>query len=173
MIQPQDQNIEYAIADLAAASITFNNIAGKGGNFSKEAIDNQIELINEEVKELNDAFTANDAVELLDAVIDIYVVLTGLAQQLQSAGMLVGTAAELVAENNLSKFPKELMVAEATVVDYKTKGINTTIDFNHEHGVYVIKDTASKVRKPVTFKSVDLTECVPAGLIINGFIKEQ
>lgn len=173
MIKLQTENIVDAVAGLVQASLDFNELAGKGHNFSEEAIANQIKLINEEVLELNEAFKQNDVVEVLDAVLDTYVVLTGLFQQLHAAGVLPGTSARKVADNNLSKFPKELMVAQATVKAYEEKGVKTEIQFNPMKNVYVIKDMNSKVKKPITFQDVDLTDCVPAGLIINGFTKEQ
>lgn len=173
MIEVQTENIVDAVAKLTQASLDFNEIANKGDSFSEEAIANQIKLINEEVLEINEAFRQNDAVEVLDGVLDTYVVLTGLLQQLQAAGVLVGKAAELVAENNLSKFPKELMVAEASVKALEEKRVKCSIDFNSKYDVYCIKDTNSKVRKPIYFESVNLKECVPASLIIHGFTKEQ
>lgn len=162
-----------AIKNLVQESLEFNTIAGKGANFSKDAIHNQIRLINEETQELNDAFAQNDPVELLDAVIDIYIVLTGLAQQLESAGILIGDAAELVAANNLTKFTNSFSIADKTVNQLAKENITTSVTFNDNHGVYIIKDANSKIRKPIDFKSVDLVDCVPTYLLINRFQKEQ
>jgi hypothetical protein len=158
------------ITGLVHDSFLFNTIAGKADNFSKEAVEQQTRLILEEVNELVNALNTNDTVEVLDAAVDIQVVLSGLFQILHKAGFDVANACQLVAENNLSKFTDSLQVAELTVADLASKEIEAKIEYNAESQCYVIKDTNQKVRKPVDFKAVELTECVPKYLL-KGFTK--
>lgn len=168
-----NNKLTLAIAKLVQSSQLFNEMAGKDSNFSKDAIYNQIRLINEEVLEMNTAFSNNDSVELLDAVLDIMVVLTGLAQQLVAAGVDFDAAANMVAENNLSKFTKNVDVANKTVKELTKNGVICRVEFNEKHGMYLVKNSQEKICKPITFESVNLKECVPANLIIHGFTKEQ
>jgi hypothetical protein len=150
----------------------FNEIAGKSEDYSLEALKDQLKLIEEEVKELREALEANNPVETIDAVVDIQVVLSGMQQLLANAGIDVSLAGKLVTENNLSKFTPDVDVAYATVKSYKEKGIDCFIHHHEVSDLYVVKDTSNKVRKPVGFKAVDLTETVPVRLRKEGFKRE-
>lgn len=61
-------------------------------------------LIQEEVQELTDAFNADDKVEVLDAILDIIVVATGMAY---SAGFDIEGGWDEVIRSNMSKVDPE------------------------------------------------------------------
>ena len=84
-------------------------------------------LIQEEVQELTDAFNADDKVEVLDAILDIIVVATGMAY---SAGFDIEGGWDEVIRSNMSK------------VDPETGK--------------VLKRDDGKVLKPSSFSSPDL-----------------
>ncbi len=164
-------NVEMqdGIAECIDQSLLFNELAGKSKNFTLSSLNKQLMLIVEEVKELQEALLTNDAVETLDAVVDIQVVLTGMQQLLDNASINVAEAMKRVAANNLTKFTDSLQVAKLTVADLKEKGITSRIEYNSEYNLYCVKDTNNKIRKPVDYKSVVLDDCVPPELALVGF----
>lgn len=69
-----------------------------------QTADLYLNLIKEEYQELLDAVDANDEVGMLDAVMDLYWVLTGYAL---ARGWLIRSAWEEVVRSNLSKIPED------------------------------------------------------------------
>ena len=90
-------------------------------------------------------------------------------QQLESAGIDVVTACERIADNNLSKYVKYLQEANASVQYYKEKGIDVKVSYNPKYGAYMLKDSADKIRKPITFKDVYIQDLIPSELLLKGF----
>lgn len=133
----------------------FNNIAGNYDNVTVESVNNQLSFIFSELEETITGFENNDAVELLDGCCDLYVTVSGLMQKLACAGFDVNEAIKRVNANNMSKYVK--------VGDPLHYEEGHTATRNDEYNVYVIKDANSKIRKPLTFKAVNLTDLVPAG----------
>ena len=77
-------------------------------------------------------------------------------------GIDFAKAMDLIAENNLSKYPTDEQVAIDTVQMYKDQGLETYYTFYPESLCYVIRDSkTNKIKKPVGFKSVDLSVCFP------------
>lgn len=142
-------------------TFVFNDLAGNTLKLAHKDIENQTRLILEEAKELDDAVVANDPVEVLDAVVDLYVVLGGLTAKLVALGFDVSGALKETALNNLSKFPVHENTAVATVNAYEADGVQTQATHNASHGRWVIKDANGKVRKPVGFVSNNLSDFVP------------
>ena len=140
----------------------FNKCAGKTTVQSWKDIQNQVQLINEEVKETVNAATAKDMLGVLDGLVDVLVTAFGLKQQLESIGVNVDLAMKLIAENNMSKFTKSLKIAEDTVRVYGTQGVTCHIESvtTDDGVVYCVKDSNNKVRKPVDYKSVTLSDCL-------------
>lgn len=131
----------------------FNDIAGNLTNVTVESIDNQLGFIFEELTETIDGLEAGDKVELLDGACDLFVTVAGLLQKLEAAGYNVAHALGRVNANNLSKFPKlgELFAFEP----------GHTLSYNEKYKRNVIKDGNGKIRKPVNFVAVDLSDLVP------------
>lgn len=97
---------------------------------SKEAMKLRIDLFKEEVKELEDAFKANDLVEVLDAFADIDYILRGGVNE---CGMqdVFDEAFYLVHENNMTKVGEDGKVSKdknGKVI--KPKGF-TPVSLNH------------------------------------------
>lgn len=155
---------EYDAVRFIQDVYAFNELSGQASKLDKSAIYNQLKLIAEETDELHEAVETNNAVEALDACIDIMYVLAGMMQKLEAMGMDVVGAMQQVANDNLTKFPGSKEVAELTQDMYNKQGIETTVTYSDKFNRWVIKDTNAKVRKPIGFTSTDLTKYVPKKL---------
>lgn len=161
-----ETSINDAISRFESSVFSFNVTTG---NFDKmdtvegisEALSLQVSLILEEVKE---TIEAKNLIEALDGIVDVLVTAFGYAQMLEHIGVDVAKAMNLIAENNLSKFPLSAEDARRSVEMYTSKGINVTAIKND--GRWVIKDEKGKVRKPYNYKPVDLSSCVEHTLTI-------
>jgi hypothetical protein len=134
----------------------FNDIADNLTNVSVAKLNAQMKVVVEEIKELQDAFDNKDAVELLDGACDGFVTLMGLIQQMEKVGFKVDEALQRVCDNNLTKFIPDSGEQSAMVLPKEW-----VIKHNTQHHVYVIKDQNRKIRKPVGFKSVQISDLVP------------
>jgi len=151
------------VGNLWCDTYSFNSISGSIQETSLESFSGQLSFIREEFNELEEAFDDSDNVEALDACVDILVTVMGYMQKMQyTTGANIAHAMNLIAENNLSKYPKDRSVAEQTVQMYTDKGIETYYTYNEDYQVYVIRDKVTgKVKKPVGFQPVDLSVCFP------------
>lgn len=156
--------IDYCISDLVCDTNEFNSIAGNDTKLTKQDYEAQYKVLVEEVYEIKEALDTDNIVELVDGVIDTLVVISGFVQKLENQGINMSKAMELIAENNLSKYTMNAYVADMSVADYKSKGIEVVSEFNKEYCVYVLRDTNGKIRKPNNFKSVDISDCIPEGV---------
>jgi hypothetical protein len=122
-------------------------------------INNQLKYIESELKETVDAFDLpiTNWVEVLDGAVDVKVTNDGLLQLLANLGCDVEKACELVGINNLSKFPTDKAVVDATLAANPT----WSAEFTAVTSRWVIKNEYGKVMKPSNFVPVDLSECVP------------
>lgn len=134
---------------------TFNELAGNLANVTDVSVDAQISFIFEELTETIDGMETLNRVEILDGACDLFVTVAGLMLKLEAQGYNVAEALQRVNENNLTKFP----VNGATF----TTDPAHVATLNPEYDRWVIKDANGKVRKPLEFVSVDLTDLVPAG----------
>lgn len=155
-----ETSINDALSRFESSVFSFNATAGNFDNLDtvegvSKALSSQVALILEEVKE---TIEAKDYIEALDGVVDVLVTAFGYAQMLEHIGVDVAKAMNLIAENNLSKFPLSAEDAQRSVKMYADKGINVTAIKND--GRWVIKDEKGKVRKPYNYKPVDLSSCV-------------
>ena len=145
----------------------FNDMCGNLENVDKDSIDLQLNIFWEEVCEMFKAFDENDDVELLDGAVDSLVVLSGLLLKMEKAGFKVAEAMERIDLNNLSKFVK---IDDPKINEVKQDALSKgyTFEPNYGYGRVVIKDVNGKVRKPSTFKPVEIGDCAVA-----GFLKES
>ncbi len=81
-----------------------------------KTVDYRLSLINEEVKELNDAIKNKDMVETIDALADIIYVVQGMGS---SFGLDLDKAFDIVHKSNMSKLCKTEDEAKQTVEYYK------------------------------------------------------
>ena len=152
-----------SVGELYEDTYAFNDISGAIRETSDESFVSQIDFIEEEFNELKHGVLNNDNVETLDGLVDCAVTLMGYMQKFHfTTGADIGTAMQLVATNNLEKYPKTKQLAEDTVKMYADKGVDTYYTYNDTYQVYVIRDKITgKVKKPMGFKSVDLSSCFP------------
>lgn len=169
-----DNEMQAMLADLSDNSCLFNDIAGTSDDCSKEAIESQLKIILSEVQELVTAFNEETPTDVAAEAVDVIVTVIGLLQKLNNAGIDCYTIAKRIGEKNLEKFPSNLALVEATVKDYADKGIKVTAVANTEHFPvkYIIRDEHGKVRKPLGFTKVDLSDCGSKELQY-GFISKQ
>lgn len=137
----------------------FNEVAGNLDNVTVASIEAQMKVVVEEVKELEKAFADKNGVELLDGACDAFVTVMGLLQQMEVAGFKVDEAIGRVNTNNLMKFPSEITLAE--IVLYKERGWHSK--YNSKYSCCVLKDKNGKIRKPIGFQPVELSDLVPEG----------
>ena len=81
-----------------------------------QTVEYRLSLINEEVKELNDAIKNKDMTETLDALADIIYVVQGMGS---SFGLNLDKAFDIVHKSNMSKLCKTEEEAKRTVEYYK------------------------------------------------------
>jgi hypothetical protein len=134
----------------------FNSLAGNLTGVTSEGIDSQLTLCFEELTEAIDGHEAGNKTELLDGAVDMFVVGAGLLQKLEAAGYDVERALKRVTENNLTKYPKTMSEFEVR----EAKALGYSVNFNADHGCYVLKDSAGKIRKPMSYKGVKLNDLV-------------
>jgi len=82
---------------------------------------------------------------------------------MEALGYDVFGALNEVCDNNLSKFTKELIVAQYTQRHYEEE-LDTycTIVYNEEHKLYgVRRDGDMKLMKPINYKPVNIEKYVP------------
>ena len=131
----------------------FNAIAGNLTDVDDLSIALQLDLIQEEYIEGVEAFDAGDKVELLDAAVDMWIVVSGLLHKLESQGYDTAKAIQKVTDNNMSKYIKAI---EKSIWPTEYKSM-----YNKEYGVIVLRNKDNKIMKPPGFKPVDLSDCVP------------
>jgi len=158
-----EMNTVSALEGLYLATNTFNMIAGNDQKITDQDFEDQFKVVVEEMKEFQEGHTDKDLVETVDGIVDNFVVLFGYMQKMQNRyGIDFAKAMDLIAENNLSKYPTDEQVAIDTVQMYKDQGLETYYTFYPESLCYVIRDSkTNKIKKPVGFKSVDLSVCFP------------
>jgi hypothetical protein len=153
----------YNISDFQVDCWTFNEIAGKHNLTTLKDIEFQYKLIAEETKEIKEkGIDQNNVKETLDGVIDVMVTALGLLQKLEYLGVDVNKAMRDTAYNNLTKYPSKELIVIQTAQKYE-------VEFNSEYELFVIKNWNDKVMKPIDFESNDLSSCIPASLLLNGF----
>lgn len=129
-----------------------------------KAVQLQSALLVEEAKETLGASKEFDPVELLDGVVDTFVILSYLIKQLDQAGFDFGLALDKVMSNNDTKiFNSYYEAVEAKGLIEKAKDIECNVESSVVDGLpyYTVRNEAGKVQKPVHFVAVDLTDCIP------------
>lgn len=138
-----------------------NEIAGQHSKLTQQDFKNQVEIIRSEFQELADAVEVKDNLEILDGAVDLLVTAFGMIRKLKEAGFNVDRAMEKVGMNNLTKFPTSLTVVDDSVKMYAEKGVTIKPVFNHKYDRWALMDEIDKYKKPINYKGVDLTDCLP------------
>ena len=163
MKEHEETYTAISLEGLYFATNAFNMIAGNDNKISDQDFEDQFKVVVEEMKEFQDGHTTKNLVETVDGIVDNFVVLFGYMQKMQNRyGIDFAKAMDLIAENNLSKYPTEEQVAIDTVQMYKDQGLETYYTFHPESLRYVIRDSkTNKIKKPIGFESVELSVCFP------------
>ncbi len=157
-------HIDGLIGEAYSSSKIFNYIAGNLGNGStlslKEKLLNQIKIIQSELDEFKKGVETDDPIETLDGGCDVLFTAFGALQMLEEVCRSKEATLE-VCDNNLTKYvqvsdPNAREIIESTVQKYKEEGVEIEVQLNKTFGVYVFKDKNGKVRKPVSYKAVQL-----------------
>lgn len=139
----------------------FNTIAGVlNPSYADEIIGNielYLSLIKEELQETVDAFDAEDIQEVVDGACDLFVVVNGLMQVLESGGVNIDKALTRVCDNNLSKFPPTFQ--HNSDPELQPEGTEC-VETPYGHVVYK-RLSDGKVMKPTTFVPVNLAGTFP------------
>lgn len=143
----------------------FNTIAGNLSNVTYENLIAQAKVVFEEGNELFGAVMDKDPNEILKECVDCLVVVHGFAKMLEEQGYDVLGAWSEVNNNNLSKFPKHATVAGLSVADYLSRDITVHYTHNEEYDVFVIKNDAGKVVKPIDYKKCSVASYTPKGVL--------
>lgn len=152
-----------SLEGLFFATNSFNLVAGNELKISDQDFEDQFKVVVEEMKEFQEGHTNKDLKETTDGIIDSFVTLFGYMQKLQVRyGIDFAKAMDKIAVNNLEKYPLDEQVAIDTVKMYQEKGLETYYTYNAESACYVIRDSkTNKIKKPIGFKDVDLSDCFP------------
>ena len=148
---------EFTLQDFYLGVKLFNDIADNSTKLTMQDLANQQKLISEDAHyEACEAFEDDDAVQLLDSVIDGLYVVLGQLQKLSLLGFDVQQAMKQVQEDNMQKFPTDEQVAIESVEMYKKAG--QEVAYKQVQGRFVLYNTRTgKVLKPKGFKPTDLS----------------
>lgn len=138
-----------------------NEISGQHTKLTQQDFRNQVEIIRSEFQELVNAIEAKDNLEILDGAVDLLVTVFGMIRKLDAAGFNTLKAMDRVGMNNLTKFPTSLTVVDESVKMYAEKGVTIKPVFDHKYDRWALMDEGDKYKKPVNYKNVDLTDCLP------------
>lgn len=136
---------------------TFNKLGGSLDNVTMNSLALQLDLIQEEYVETVEAFDNLDAVEYVDGVADMFVVVTGMIQKLEALGVDMESVINRVCDNNLAKYPivSEEAFRNGTVFQLIPDGCSGKIS---DGRLIITDDKTGKIRKPTNFTPVDLSD---------------
>ncbi|ERJ58292.1 pyrophosphohydrolase domain-containing protein [Sphingobacterium paucimobilis] len=114
----------------------------------------RISLIQEELKELEEAIQNKDLIEIADALCDIQYVLSGAILEFGMKDKF-NALFEEVQRSNMSKACKTEEEAKATQAHYKNKGVNSY--YKQVDGKYLVfRDGDDKTLKSINYSPADL-----------------
>lgn len=133
-------------------------------------IANQCTFLIEEVLEMKEAAKLKDWVSVLDAHADIRFVRDYLDDLCQSVGLNTSKAFRKVCENNAQKYStsKELVLqwqAEKAASNPELETYTAETEYDGETYYTLRRKDNGKVVKHNNFEAVDLTNCIPNGLL--------
>ena len=122
---------------------------------SRERCGLRVSLLAEELDELKEAISANDLVEIADALCDLQYVLSGAVLEFGLGEKFVDLFND-VQRSNMSKACQSLEEAEYTVKFYQDKD-GTEAEIKEENGVWkVFRISDNKVLKSINYSPADL-----------------
>jgi hypothetical protein len=124
----------------------------------------QQSLVAEEAMEGDEACKVEDATELLDAAIDVFVVNTYLLQLLEGMGFDVEGATNEVLANNEQKFSSSYSYAAESKESLEEKGVPCYVEETTYNGVQYFcckRESDGKIQKLKMHKRPELEKYVP------------
>ena len=114
----------------------------------------RVALLAEELDELREAIDAQDIVAVADALCDLQYVLSGAVLEF-GLGDQFKTLFDEVQRSNMSKACQTIEEAEATVAQYRSKGVDC--HYTESAGTYLVfRDADRKTLKSVNYSPADL-----------------
>lgn len=151
--------------ELYKKTVKFNELASNIDKPLEVFLKDQIPRVIEEADEIKDGFNERDLVKVLDGCVDTLVCTFAILEKLKLLGVDINSGMVDTANNNLTKFPTEESVADASIEFYKEQGIETYKVFNSKYNVWAVKRASDdKTMKPVGYVPNDLTKAVPSDL---------
>jgi hypothetical protein len=129
-----------------------------------QAVALQAKLLVEEASETVEASDYGDPVELIDGVVDTFVVMSKFMDILDKAGFDVSGAMQAIIDNNEKKvFDSYYQAVEEKEKLEERDDTEYTIETSILNGLpfYSVKRFDGKVAKPVNHPKVDLSEFIP------------
>jgi NTP pyrophosphatase (non-canonical NTP hydrolase) len=143
----------------------FNSLAGNFDNITYEKLIAQAKFNLEEAQELYDALVNKEGVaHILKEAGDNGVTLVGFFGMLERLGFDVKGAWNAVNENNMSKFTKCFVDAKYSQHFYE-ETTPVKIEYNEQHDVWILRDNNGKIRKPLSYRPVDVSKFCPKGVV--------
>lgn len=139
----------------------YNWLETAGQEPSEPKVDLAIKLIEEELQELKDAWVKGDRVEFLDAVVDLYWVVTNASYFAGEPIEEVNDWIEKVSTSNWSKFCKNEKEAQITVDLYRTgqhpdkQGQIIECNYEKSGDFWIVKRPDGKILKSFQYLNVD------------------
>jgi len=149
-----------ALSQVAEFHTTFKHpIVAKAAIPSKERAQLRIELLAEELKELQEAVSDNNLVEIADALCDLQYVLAGAVLEF-GLGEKFKELFDEVHRSNMSKACKTVEEANETIAYYKNKS-NVDAHYKEIDGLFLVyRDADHKTLKSIAYSPADLESIV-------------
>ncbi len=149
-----------ALSQVAEFHTTFKHpIIAQPAIPSKERAQLRIELLAEELKELQEAVSDNNIVEIADALCDLQYVLAGAVLEF-GLGEKFKALFDEVHRSNMSKACKTVEEANATIAHYKNKS-NVDAHYKEIDGLFLVyRDADHKTLKSIEYSPADLKTIV-------------
>lgn len=131
-----------------------------------KSIELQSKLLVEESTECYDSALVCDPTEVLDGVVDNFVIASKLMEMLESAGFDVMGAIAAVQENNNTKIFSSYTEAAQVVDEYTERGVEGCyVQSSVVNGVdyFTVRRKDGKIMKRTNHERVDLSKFVPEG----------
>jgi len=123
---------------------------------AEERCNLRVSLLAEELKELEEAITNKDLVEIADALCDLQYVLSGAVLEF-GLGEKFNALFEEVQRSNMSKACKTVEEAEQTIAHYQEKGVECFYEEADGHFL-VFRKGDRKTLKSVNYSPADLAK---------------
>lgn len=155
-----------AYEDIKTLNRVIGNLSKVPRSDLKKKLQNAVALIQEELKETQEALAQEDYVEVLDGAVDLLIVTVGLLQILKANAFDTEGAIQETNQNNLSKFCTTEQQVRDTFDYYEKRGIICSLSFDDRSGLFAVKNKETgKLLKKVGFVPNDLKAYVPEDIL--------